>query len=311
MGVVAALIVLIGLAASIYGTREPDKSKTQSFAEEPEKIREEKPYDTPSNAKLAAPTPPEAQDEPNERDEALPDAKLPQNTVVEVPRRTNAYGEPILDDALQKPPVGLAKRLLEGICDAPPEVSPPTIVEPGEVVTCRRCPAFTADAGARANEFRIAKYIRGYFGDHKAERIVAFYRGCEPHSSNFGGRIIYEARATGWQPRQIDEGSGVADACLKVPVSTHRDDLVCTSSYMGFGEYSSSINYYSFAGHKPRRSELIATRFSANSEAEGGSQFYGWRLQSERAGEARLYVGVEEVGERGASRVESFELPVR
>lgn len=80
---------------------------------------------------------------------------------------------------------------------------------------------------------------------------------------------------------------------------------------MGHGDYFFSINYYSFAGHKPRRHRLIETLYSIGEEEEEGDRFYGWRLQSERAGEARLYVGVEEVGEKGASRVESFELPVR
>lgn len=242
-------------------------------------------------------------------------APRPGDAPPNVARQTNERGEPALRDELKKPSHDLAKALLENVCAGSPRLIRAEGFGGVEMVACEVCPAFTTEAGDRSNEFHIAKYIRGHFFGDESEQIVAFYSGCEPHSANEGGRIIFETRAGAWRPVSVDEGSGVADACLSVVASQGRSGLVCQTSYIGFGDYSFSIHYHAFLGRKPHRRELVGVEYQYEmDDGLRGEQFYGWSIHPSDGGGAALYVGIDKFagGEKPvSSRVEKFVLPSR
>lgn len=229
-----------------------------------------------------------------------------------VERRTDRSGAPVLSSDLKRPAEQLASDLLRGLCNEAPRRR--STSRPGEepAVICDICPDFTTAAGERSEEFELVKYIPGrFFGDGR-EQLVAYYSGCEPHSANFGGRVVFERAENRWKPSITEEGAGIDDACLKFAATTDRDELVCAHTYMGWGDYLFSVHRYSLGGGFSRRSEITKASYHEDSSGElNGERFYGWAL--ERRGSRRfiLHMGVEEVsgGARGEkARVDKFSL---
>ncbi|HYP98323.1 MAG TPA: hypothetical protein VER96_06590 [Polyangiaceae bacterium] len=67
-------------------------------------------------------------------------------------------------------------------------------------VGCRTCPPFEGAAAVSdgriavdgADFFELELYVSGHFTAANADQRLAVFRGCEPHSSNWGGTLIAE-----------------------------------------------------------------------------------------------------------------------
>ncbi|MBI5534278.1 MAG: hypothetical protein HY898_16255 [Deltaproteobacteria bacterium] len=73
-------------------------------------------------------------------------------------------------------------------------------------VGCRECPPFESTAsqpdGSVAVDpdsfFQLEAVVRGSFTRAGAEQAALVFEGCEPHSSNYGGTLLVEKAADGW-----------------------------------------------------------------------------------------------------------------
>ncbi|MFZ5896742.1 MAG: hypothetical protein ACOY0T_37140 [Myxococcota bacterium] len=137
--------------------------------------------------------------------------------------------------------------------DALRSVCPAALKRDGERVRlgCTRCPPF--EASTRAPEVTVdpeefyeaeAAYF-GSFSDANAREAALVFRGCEPHSANFGGTLLMAFDDSGWSQKTYVSGFH-PEECHVFTRPDRRDILVCKWSTAHQMYVRSGVGSYDF-----------------------------------------------------------------
>jgi len=66
----------------------------------------------------------------------------------------------------------------------------------GYVAGCVHCPRQTAEGDSEDLNWELKRTFSGHFTSAREDNIVITGRGCEPHSSNFGGTFVFTVKGT-------------------------------------------------------------------------------------------------------------------
>jgi hypothetical protein len=111
-------------------------------------------------------------------------------------------------------------------------------------IGCRTCPPFEGPAAVSdgriavdgSDFYELELYVSGHFTDANADQRLAVFRGCEPHSSNWGGTLI--AERNGDKFKSLRYLSGLRpQACQAYHRPSGTDVAVCE-----FGDTHQSIS---------------------------------------------------------------------
>lgn len=124
-----------------------------------------------------------------------------------------------------------ATELLQAIC---PGTAQPRGSSKGSLPRCTTCPAFTTswkahfERGLRGplGNFGLVSVIRGSFTAPGAHEALADFKGCEPHSEEFGGSVLLTRREGSWTLVNYVPAL-ITSNCLTYPLKTGRDILLC------------------------------------------------------------------------------------
>ena len=132
-------------------------------------------------------------------------------------------------------------------------------------VGCRTCPPFEGPAAVSDGRiavdgkdfFELELYISGHFTATDVDQRLAVFKGCEPHSSNWGGSLLAERH--GEKFRSLRYLSGLRpQACKAYHRPDGRDLAVCEFSDAHQSLSSDSLSVLDFAFDPPKTQSLIA-----------------------------------------------------
>jgi hypothetical protein len=121
------------------------------------------------------------------------------------------------------PPAADARKFLALIC-------PSRIVKDKydfDVLACQTCPKWTTDPGAGQLAARAIHY--GHFTSPDADQALVATSGCEPHSENWGGSMLFTSHQGKWRFDRYLEGA-ITDNCAAILRAGGRTILVCSRS---------------------------------------------------------------------------------
>jgi hypothetical protein len=119
------------------------------------------------------------------------------------------------------PPAGDARKFLALIC-------PSRIVKDKydfEVLACQTCPKWTTDPGAGQLAATAIHY--GHFTSLDADQALVATTGCEPHSANWGGSMLFTSHQGKWRFDRYLQGA-ITDNCAALQRTDGRTILVCS-----------------------------------------------------------------------------------
>jgi len=132
-------------------------------------------------------------------------------------------------------------------------------------VGCRTCPPFegpTAVSDGRiavdgVDFFELELYVSGHFTVANADQRLAVFRGCEPHSSNWGGTLLAERQ--GDKFRSLRYISGLRpQACEAYHRPDGRDVAVCEFGDTHQSISTDTLSVLDFASEPPKTQELLS-----------------------------------------------------
>ena len=132
-------------------------------------------------------------------------------------------------------------------------------------VGCRSCPPFEGPAAVSDGRiavdgkdfFELELFIPGHFTGANADQRLAVFRGCEPHSSNWGGTLIAERQ--GDKFRSLRYLSGLRpQACQAYRRPDGRDLAVCEFSDAQQSISTDTLSVLDFAVDPPKTQTLLA-----------------------------------------------------
>jgi hypothetical protein len=132
-------------------------------------------------------------------------------------------------------------------------------------VGCRSCPPFEGPAAVSDGRiavdgkdfFELELYISGHFTAADADQRLAVFKGCEPHSSNWGGTLIAERK--GDKFRSLRYLSGLRpQACQAYRRPDGRDLAVCEFSDAHQSISTDTLSVLDFAVDPPKEQTLLS-----------------------------------------------------
>ena len=125
-----------------------------------------------------------------------------------------------LDKPSIPPPEQETLQLLGQIC--PNDVRPSQTLH--GFLTCAACPDFVASS--LPTDWTLTAIYHGHFTAPDADEAAVAVYGCEPHSENWGGAVLFRRSEGGFNLQWYEPGLIIND-CLSAHASTGRDLLVC------------------------------------------------------------------------------------
>jgi len=132
-------------------------------------------------------------------------------------------------------------------------------------VGCRTCPPFEGAAAISdgriavdGNDFyELELSISGHFTAPNADQRLAVFRGCEPHSENFGGTLI--AERSGEKFRALRYLSGLhPQACQAYHLADGRDLAVCEFTGTHQSLSTDTLRVLDFTSNPPKEQTLLS-----------------------------------------------------
>jgi hypothetical protein len=121
------------------------------------------------------------------------------------------------------------------------EVACPGKVVAGKDLTCgNACPEFTGMRGDVDLGWHVAAVIRGHFLSPTSDDAALAVVGCEPHTMNFGGTILFTRHSKKWTMLWYQPGVHT-EKCHRVPLADSREILVCMGWYGAQGYVSTAL----------------------------------------------------------------------
>src|SRR5882724_1009192 len=115
------------------------------------------------------------------------------------------------------------ERLLATFC-SPADIHGSTCLDAKAYRYGKKCPV----------KLESNRYSGKFLSSTSSLLIVNYTSDCEPHSTNFGGSVLFEKAANGYVFRGYQPGFGVSD-CISIPRNTKQDWLICQTGFMGQG----------------------------------------------------------------------------
>ncbi len=147
-----------------------------------------------------------------------------------------------------------ARDLLQAICSADATDS-----------GCRSCPEFIPEEFRRGFmddsntvNWRLLGVIYGSFTRPGVREAVADFGGCLPHAAGEGGAVLLEKKDSGWKFESFG-GGGLTNDCMKYPLNSGRDELICKGEYHAQGELSTSLYAVDYSAPERDRGETLLT----------------------------------------------------
>ena len=125
--------------------------------------------------------------------------------------------KPVFPDDTQDPKQAGGAELLEAVC--------PGHVVVGKNIECKIvCPVDAAFNNE--SEWTLAGVTRGHFLSPRSDDAVLSMVGCEPHSYNFGGTILFTRRSGKWTKLWY-KGGVPTENCHRGKLQSGREILIC------------------------------------------------------------------------------------
>ena len=131
-------------------------------------------------------------------------------------------------------------------------------------VGCRSCPPFEGAAAVSDGRiavdgkdfFELELFLSGHFTAPNADQRLAVFRGCEPHSENWGGTLIAERQ--GDKFRSLRYHSGLhPQACKAYHLPDGRDLAVCEFTDAHQSVSNDALSVLDFAVSPPKQQALL------------------------------------------------------
>ncbi len=142
-----------------------------------------------------------------------------------------AQPKPVFPDDTQDPKQAGGAELLEAVC--------PGHVVAGKYIECKIvCP--TDIAFDNESDWTLGAVVRGHFLSPTSDDAALSMEGCEPHSYNFGGTILFTRKSGKWTKLWY-KGGVPTETCHRGKLQGGREILVCLGQFGGQGAESTEL----------------------------------------------------------------------
>ncbi|MFQ5816823.1 MAG: hypothetical protein ACE5H2_02555 [Terriglobia bacterium] len=158
---------------------------------------------------------------------------------------------PSYDDSTTETGAAAVAEAMAAICPQ----SELTRAEDGTVTGCRVCLPGMDFENERGFEWELRRATFGHFTAASADNLILSGIGCESHSSNFGGSLLFVLQS-GKPQLMTYHKALITENCQKLRLQDGRDFLVCEHEWGGQGWAWSFV--WSVVFHHPGNSEISA-----------------------------------------------------
>jgi hypothetical protein len=146
------------------------------------------------------------------------------------------------------------------------------------------------------------RYSGKFLSSNSSLLVVDYSSGCEPHSSEFGGSVLFEKASKGYVFRGYQPGFRMID-CISVAKNTKQDRLLCQTGHTGQGQTETAVAEIVFTQDF---SKAIKLNFDALISAMDSTGAYG--ANSVDCGATTEYFGFSKLGLGPQSDTISLEI---
>jgi len=135
--------------------------------------------------------------------------------------------------------------------------------------TCRRAKGYP-DAGKRACDvkLRAERYGGKFLGTGNPLFIVFYDSGCEAHTTDNGGAIVFEQTGDAYIFKSFQPGV-LASECVTLSKSEQQDFLVCLTGHMGQGLLESQVALMAFSEGADKQIRISLDALLSAEDSEG------------------------------------------